>query len=185
MSFQNLELTPLMVSELYRDFLVDAGGSGEAAISSGQAAESAVGSGQLAVGSTPAVKFLGGNQKKITFIVSSPSDVFLPDADLNWLGKMLEACKLNLGDVAVVNIARTPVTVTDIKDALHPHTLIMLGTDPQAILLPMNFPPFNVHQFDGMKLLNTPSPSEMNQPTNEAKLLKSKLWVCLQKLFNL
>lgn len=219
MSLKDLELTPLLISELYKDHLVDAGRQGQPAgmptarlvqekTMPAKATAPEKASGQAATTGTPGTplfetpvqapvaepdsapaslpfKYLGTNKKRITFIVSSPSDVFLPDAHLDWLGKMLEACRLNLGDVAIVNIAKTPATLADIKEGLHPSAIILLGTDPQAILLPINFPPFNLQQYDGMTLLNTPPPSALNQPTNEARLLKSKLWVCLQKLFNL
>jgi hypothetical protein len=178
MSLQNLTLPPLVVTELYRDLLVN------------------VQSGEPARESAPApviepeapknrIKFLGGNKKNIAFIVSCASDVYLPDKHLDWLGKMLEACRLNLGDVAIANIANTPFSISDIREELAPVSLILLGTEPQAIQLPLNFPHFNLQSYDNMVLLQTPSPDQLNQPTNEAKLLKSKLWVCLQKLFNL
>lgn len=187
MSLQNLELTPSVIAELYRDFLVDAGGSAKPspAVLMRPAAPAKEPVVAPAPAVEPAVKFLGGNKKRIAFIVSCATDVFLPDAHLDWLGKMLEACKLNLGDVAIVNVARAPLTIADIKNALHPNTVILLGTDPQSIQLPMNFPVFNPQPYDGMTFLNTPAPDQLNQPTSDAKLLKSKLWVCLQKLFNL
>ena len=131
------------------------------------------------------IKFLGGNKKRIAFIVNCKTDVFLPDTHLDWLGKMLDACKLNLGDVAIANIANNPFTITDIKNELLSTSVILLGTEPFAIQLPLNFPHFNLQSYDGITFLYTPSPDQLNQSTNEAKLLKSKLWVSLQKLFKL
>ena len=132
-----------------------------------------------------AIKYLGGNKKRIAFIVNCKTDVYLPDTHLDWLGKMLDACKLNLGDVAIANIANNPFTITDIKNELLSNSVILLGTEPFAIQLPLNFPHFNLQSYDGITFLYTPSPDQLNQSTNEAKLLKSKLWVCLQKLFKL
>lgn len=132
-----------------------------------------------------AIKFLGGNKKRIAFIVNCKTDVYLPDNQLDWLGKMLDACKLNLGDVAIANIANSRFTIADIKNELQSTAVILLGTEPFAIQLPLNFPHFNLQSYDNMTFLYTPSPDQLNQPTNEAKLLKSKLWVCLQKLFKL
>jgi hypothetical protein len=132
-----------------------------------------------------AIKFLGGNKKRIAFIVNCKTDVYLPDNQLDWLGKMLDACKLNLGDVAIANIADNKFTIADIKNELQSTAVILLGTEPFAIQLPLNFPHFNLQSYDNMTFLYTPSPDQLNQPTNEAKLLKSKLWVCLQKLFKL
>ena len=131
------------------------------------------------------IKFLGGNKKRIAFIVNCKTDVYLPDNHLDWLGKMLDACKLNLGDVAIANIANNKFTIANIKEELQSTNVILLGTEPFAIQLPLNFPHFNLQSYDNMTFLYTPSPDQLNQSTNEAKLLKSKLWVCLQKLFKL
>lgn len=131
------------------------------------------------------IKFLGGNKKRIAFIVNCATDVYLPDAHLDWLKKMLEACHLNLGDVAIANIARNSFSINDIKQELFSTTVILLGTEPAAIQLPLNFPHFNLQQHDNIVFLATPSPDQLNRSTTEAKLLKSKLWVCLQKLFKL
>ena len=179
MSLQNLELSPFVVSELYRDLLVN--------LDTGEASAATPSAPVIEKQELPQtrIKLLGGNRKKIAFIVNCATDVFLPDTHLDWLGKMLEACRLNLGDVAIANIAKNAFTITDIKAELQSKTVIMLGTDPQAIQLPLNFPHFNPQSYDDITFLNTPSPDQLNQPTNDAKLLKSKLWVSLQKLFNL
>jgi hypothetical protein len=134
---------------------------------------------------TQKIKFLGGNNKKIAFIVNCPTDVFLPEKHLDWLGKMLTACQLNLGDVAIVNIANNQHTITDINQELQSQTIILLGAEPYSIQLPLNFPHFSLQPYANTMFLYTPSPDQLNQNTQEAKLLKSKLWVCLQKLFKL
>lgn len=136
-------------------------------------------------GANSRIKYLGGNDKRIAFIVHNPNDVHLPDADLEWLRKLLEACRLNLGDVAIANVAKNPFSITDIKAELFSNTVILLGAEPASIQLPLHFPHFNLQQHDGITFLATPAPAQLNQATNEAKLLKSKLWVSLQKLFKL
>jgi hypothetical protein len=199
MSLQDMELSPFLVNELYGDMLV--GNPGQSAVLAKtpiapKAAprplpdpEPAAVSGPLPAAAGPSAKepirFLGGNLKQIAFIVNSPAHVFLPEAELEWLGKMLEACQLNLGDVAIANLATAPFTVADIRSELRSQTVILLGTQPAMIQLPLNFPQFNPQTHDGMVFLCTPSPEELTQPTTEARVLKSKLWVCLQKLFKL
>ncbi|MGB8192950.1 MAG: hypothetical protein WCF67_13565 [Chitinophagaceae bacterium] len=199
MSLQNIQLPRLVITELYRDVLVDIDTSDPepndpkpapvpepAPIKEPEPAPKPV-SDPPPVPQAPQsrIKFLGGNKKHIAFIVNCSTDVYLPDAQLDWLGKMLEACRLNLGDVAIANIAKNRFTITDIKEELHSSTIILLGTEPLALQLPLNFPHFNLQAFDGIVFLSTPSPDELNKPTTEAKVLKSKLWVCLQKLFKL
>ena len=138
MSLQDLELSPFLISELYKDALVS--------VQSGEVIQEApievktkpvtgsdgyVPADTSSLGLPPAtskpkatpifqeepvkpipqkqptgkLKYLGGNAKNIAFLVNCPTDVFLPDKHLDWLGKMLTACQLNLGDVAIINIA--------------------------------------------------------------------------------
>src|SRR5688500_6616375 len=58
-----------------------------------------------------AYKILGNNKKQITVVVNCPNDVFVPEADLQFLTKMLGACKLNMADVAIVNHATAMVAI--------------------------------------------------------------------------
>lgn len=191
MSLQDMQLSPLVVTELYRDLLVSIGTDNSIATTpdlSPLTPEQTITQAQPALAEETLqtrIRFLGGNKKRIAFIVNCSSDVFLPDAHLDWLGKMLEACHLNLGDVAIANIAKNQFTIADIKQELVSNTIVLLGTEPAAIQLPLNFPHFNLQSHDGITFLSTPPPDQLNQQTAGARLLKSKLWVCLQKLFNL
>ena len=223
MSLQDVQLTPLIINELYRDLLVDiedtnaplpkwtpgppSSGDIENVIASPVATsvseiepilpkpkekkrvpdtEPAFSqTDSISSASNAKIKYLGGNKKRIAFIVNSTTDVYLPDAQLDWLQKMLEACRLNLGDVAIANIAKNNFSISDIKQELFSNTVILLGAEPSSIQLPINFPHFNLQQHDGITFLATPPPAQLNQATAEAKLLKSKLWVSLQKLFKL
>lgn len=137
------------------------------------------------LGANPSYKFLGNNGKKVTLLVASPGVAYLPDDQLAFLAKMLEACKMNMGDVALVNHATTPVTIANIKNQLLPAILVSFGVPPAAIGLPTNFPLFEIHAYEGCNYLQTPSLEELVRPTEEGKLLKSKLWICLKTLFNI
>jgi hypothetical protein len=182
MSLQDIQLSPLAVTELYRDMLVNIDTIPRNVDTPSRAVEAVP---KTETANTSRIKFLGGNKKRIAFIVNCKTDVFLPDAQLDWLGKLLEACRLNLGDVAIANIAKNHFTIADIKQELFSNTVVLLGTEPAAIQLPLNFPHFNLQPHDGITFLATPPPDQLNKQTPEAKLLKSKLWVSLQKLFKL
>src|ERR1700730_13742523 len=96
---------------------------------------------------------------------------------------MLQACKLTLGDVAIVNIHPEKYPIANIRKQLPAKKLILLGPSPSQLQLPLNFPQFKLQEYDGCVFLYAPSPVVLNQETKEGKLLKSKLWVSLQKLF--
>jgi hypothetical protein len=132
----------------------------------------------------PPYKFLGNNQRKVTILVNAPGSAFLPDNQLNFLTKILEACRMNIGDVAIVNHATTPVVVNTLREQLQPSAILLFGIEPTAIRLPINFPVFKLQPYDQCTYLSAPSLDGMVVNSEESKLLKSKLWVCLKTLFN-
>ena len=129
-------------------------------------------------------KFLGKNNRHLTIIVDSPGTPFLPDDQLNFLTKILEACRMNIGDVAIVNHNTAPVAITTLRQQLQPQSVILFGVDPVAIRLPINFPEFKLQPYDQCTYLSAPPLRELVGNTADAKLLKSKLWVCLKTLFD-
>jgi hypothetical protein len=129
-------------------------------------------------------KFLGKNNRKITIVVQSPGVPFLPDNQLSFLTKILEACRMNIGDVAIVNAATTPVNITTLRQQLEPSAVLLFGLEPTAIKLPINFPVFKNQPYDNCSYLAAPPLTQLVQQSEESKLLKSKLWVCLKSLFN-
>jgi hypothetical protein len=128
-------------------------------------------------------KTLGNNKQQITVVVNCPNDVYVPEADLAFLTKMLGACKLNMADVAIVNYATASIAIDRLKTQLQPKSLLLLGVEPGDIQLPISFPPFKEQPYAGTTYLFTPALSQLNQETEEAKLLKRQLWDCLKRMF--
>ena len=128
-------------------------------------------------------KYLGKNRQRIVLIVHFPEDVFLPEDQLSFIIKMLGACHLNLADVAIINSATAAVGIGQLKQQLEPATIILFGVESVSIGLPISFPHFKDQEYAGCNYLFTPPPSELNQETDQGKLLKSKLWLCLKKMF--
>ncbi len=130
------------------------------------------------------LRWLGENNSAVTLVVNYTNETFMPDAQLQFLTKILEACKLNLGDVALVNAAKSGVSSAAIKEQLRPAKLILFGVDADQIGLPIRFPEFKLQAYDGTTYLQLPAADKMNGTDAESKLLKSKSWVCLKSLFN-
>lgn len=191
MSLNDIELPGSLIQELYKDSLVISPASAPVQPSAStppaapQLAAAAQQSHSVAAASAPAYKFLGNNQKKITILVDSPEMTFLPDDQLGFLTKMLEACKMNMGDVAIVNQAISRADMTGLKYQLSPAYLLLLGPGPEDIRLPIHFPLFKIQAFDQCNFLWTPPLAQFLQPGEEGKLLKTKLWVCLRTLFEI
>jgi hypothetical protein len=132
------------------------------------------------------IKFLGNNQKKITIVVRHPGDVFLPEKHLEFLIKILGACKLNIGDVAIVNEgfkSFKSIDINTIIKQLQPKQVIIFGIEPTELKLPLSFPQFKLQEYALCTYLYVPSLDNLNTETEEGKLLKTKLWVCLKSMF--
>ncbi len=66
---------------------------------------------------------------------------------------MLDACKLNMADVAIVNYATAAVTAERVKAQLQPKYLLLFGVEPDEIHLPINFPSFKEQPYAGTTYL--------------------------------
>jgi hypothetical protein len=128
-------------------------------------------------------KFLGNNRQQVAVIVRFAGEAFLPENHLQMLTKMLGACKLNLGDVAIVNDASQKVEINALKDQLSPKRVLLFGVSPEETGLPLSFPAFKSQDYAGSTYLYTPSLDVLNQETEEGKTLKRKLWESLKVIF--
>lgn len=132
-----------------------------------------------------AYRFLGSNSRHILIIVDEPEQAFLSDPHLQLLTKMLEACKLHLGDVAIVNNAVKAARIEALRSQLNSQIILLFGVSPADAGMPIAFPPFRLQDYAGARFLYAPGLDEIDQPTEEARLLKSKLWLCLKQIFNI
>jgi hypothetical protein len=128
-------------------------------------------------------KILGNHRRKVTILVNAPGSPFLPDNQLNFLTKILEACRLNMGDVAIINHASAPVNITALRAQLQPSVILLFGLEPTTIRLPINFPVFKLQPYDQCTYLSAPALDLLVQSSEDSRPLKSKLWVCLKSLF--
>ncbi|MDP3394922.1 hypothetical protein [Sediminibacterium sp.] len=129
--------------------------------------------------------YLGNNGKNIVILVQEPEAAFLNEESLDFLTKILGACKLNMGDVAVINIARYLANFTEIKQELNPTSCLLFNVNAAMVKLPFTVPNYQVQQYGGCKFLMAPSLLQYYGDSGDAKLEKTKLWVSLKSLFNL
>lgn len=128
------------------------------------------------------LKSLGGNQKNIMIVVKDDKVTYLTDEDLEFLTNILKACKLSLDDVAIVNTNNNPGEgYKEYMKYLNSKIVLLFGVDPVSFDLPVNFPEFQVQSLSSTKFLYSPTLNECRTD----KLLKSKLWVSLQRIFGL
>ena len=148
----------------------------------GKSAPPAAAETPVRMASATTTSFLGNNGKNISIIVQYPGIPHLPDNTLEFLTRMLQACKLGLGDVAIQNLGdQTTIVGNDITDQLSSKIVLLFGITPADFGLAINFPEFQVQALAGITYLYAP-PLEICQ---SEKLIKSKLWVCLQRIFGI
>lgn len=162
-----------MVADLYRSTLVETGEDMANSLSPEKTGEPVSASGW---------KWLGDNKKNILVIVQYPDAIHLPDTSLDFLTTMLAACKIGLADVAILNLNNHPeASYKELTSFFKSKIVFLFDAEPAAFGLPMSFPHYQLQAFANATFLYSPSLTELEND----KLQKSKLWVCLKRLFNL
>ena len=127
-----------------------------------------------------APKWLGNNKKNVLILVKHEDAIHLPDTDLALLTTILTACKLSLGDVAILNLYS--LNSFDYKKAqqlFKPFQVLLFGIEPSSIGLPLSFPHFQIQNFQQTSYLFSPTLSI----TGNDRALKTSLWQSLKLLF--
>ena len=127
--------------------------------------------------------YLGGNGRNIAVLVNDSYNRFPDEESLQLLVNMLSALQFTLQDVAVININVTPFSYKEITEQFRSRVCLLFNVSTQQIQLPFRMPDYKVQAFDNCKYLCSASLDKMKGNGKEAKLEKTKLWMCLKTLF--
>lgn len=177
MELNQIRLPASVIADLYKNSLVqDESAEARSAVAATVAPEAA---------NEPEkpIQFLGKNQQHICILVSYPKDVYLPEEQLNFLTNILQACRLNMGDVAIVNHYRYTVSFGKLQEELQCRHLLIFGIQPSTIAIEIGSPEFIPQVINDCPVVFCPPLDHFNNNA-DGKLLKSKLWICLKQLFN-
>lgn len=133
----------------------------------------------------PAKKwFLGDNKKNIIILVKDTTAFFINDEWLGTLSKLLAACKLNLGDVAIINYLHNNISFASIKEELKPQRVFMFDVTTNELQMPFSIPHYQVQQYGGCTFMCAPG-STLSSITNTASVVaeKRKLWEKMKIIF--
>src|SRR5690242_1891444 len=100
MGLNDIELSPAILAAMYKSLLVE---SEPDELKQFEPPKNPAPPAPSVEQSAPTWKQLGNNQKQILIVVRYEDSPILPDTALNLLTNMLNACKLSLDDVAIVN----------------------------------------------------------------------------------
>jgi hypothetical protein len=175
MGLNNIQLPSFTIVQLYEHILIDANDKKE---------EPVVKTDPVILPVTDSTndewKYLGENKKNILIAVDYKDAVHLPDDELSFLTQMLAACKLGLGDVAILNRNNYQAgNYNEMKTYFKSRIILLFGIEPVSFGLAVNFPHFQIQSLDKATFLYAPSLEEIKKD----ELLKSKLWVCLRRIF--
>lgn len=127
--------------------------------------------------------YLGNNKKNISIIIEDATAVFINDEWLGTLGKLLAACKLNIGDVAIINNLNSGILFPELKEQLQPKYIFMFDVSMQDLKLPFTIPNYQVQQYAGTTFMTAPAATLSDANTEAVKTEKRKLWEKLKLIF--
>ncbi|MEO8412837.1 MAG: hypothetical protein ABI472_04230 [Ginsengibacter sp.] len=128
------------------------------------------------------IEFLGGNEKKITFLANDSQNKFLSDLQLNFLHDLLSACELTMADIAFVNfLQENTITYRELITQLHSKKILVFGVTGSEIDLPFAIPFFQIQHFQEQQYMMAPALEDIQKKTE----LKKQLWKSLQKIFDI
>jgi hypothetical protein len=128
--------------------------------------------------------FLGDNKKNIAILIRDNNAVHINDEWLATLTKLLAACKLNIADIAIVNV-KEGMDFLLIKEQLDPHYVLMFDVAANDIVLPFSIPHYQIQKYAGATFMIAPAITLSADKTTESiKTEKRNLWDKLKIIFN-
>lgn len=125
------------------------------------------------------IKFKGKNKKNIVWLIEIDDHLFLNDADFQFLTKVIEACRLNLDDIALINMNDAANQFKLIINQLNPVLLLASGISANKISFKTQL--YTIEQTNGFTLFITNSIEDMRKDA----VKKSKLWVGLKQILSI
>jgi hypothetical protein len=127
-------------------------------------------------------KHLGNNAKNILIVVDYTETAYLPDDHLNFLTKIISACKISLADVAIINLqAYKGKTYEEIMEYFKSKIVLLFAVTPKEFGMPVQFPYFQVQSFNRTTFLSNPPLHDIYNDESE----KRKLWDCMKTIFTI
>ncbi|MFN8245904.1 MAG: hypothetical protein U0T56_05960 [Ferruginibacter sp.] len=166
MSFENFQLSPILMQELYKNTLVD--------LDNEQIIQQSL--------NTATISSLGKNERQILVLTREEGTAHIHDENLGFLLGILKACQLGMQDIALVNLAgKEPLDYKILTQHFSPVQIIGFGIMPTDIGLPIHFPHYQLQSFNNQQYLMSPSFAVLAGNQEE----KRSLWNALRKMFSL
>lgn len=131
------------------------------------------------------IKFLGEHQKKILVLVQDKHAVHLNERDFDLLTSILNACKLTIADIALINLANKNYSLHQILSQAPSDFVLIFDIDPSQLKIKLPTKLYTPILLGATQLLFCNNLSNMQGIDQHAKIEKSKLWTALKLIFKL
>jgi hypothetical protein len=166
MSLDNFQISVALTTELYKNSLV--------ALDTPQIKSNSL--------EPQSLNFLGKNQKQILIVVNDTEAIHLNDADTALLTGILNACKLNFNDVALINLAKhNEIDLSILQDNFNPKVMIAFGINLKSIAIDLQYDNYVISKLKTITFLNAASLTQIGKNVEE----KKQLWNCLKSIFSI
>ncbi len=127
--------------------------------------------------------YLGENKRNILFLVNDKDGIFINHESLTTLTKILEALKMSIKDVAIVNFFHHKKPFQILKEKLQPKFIFLFDVTLLQLQLPFTIPDYQVQQYDNCIFMSAPAATLSAKNDDVTKKEKRKLWDNLKKIF--
>lgn len=131
------------------------------------------------------LKHLGDHHKKILVIVNDPNSVYLNETDFILLTSILNACKLTIADIALVNIGNQETSLHQILETLPSILIMCFDIDSAHLKIKLPNTLYKVNELGEARIFFSKALASMQGTGAEAKQEKGTLWILLKQLFGL
>jgi hypothetical protein len=134
---------------------------------------------------TVPIKFLGEHQKKILVLVQDPNAVHLNERAFDLLTSILNACKLTIADIALINLANKNFSLHQILSQVPSEFVLIFDINPTQLKIKLPTKLYTPILLGTTHLLFSNNLSTMQGIDTDSKIEKTKLWTALKLIFKL
>jgi hypothetical protein len=131
------------------------------------------------------IKFLGEHQKKILVLVQDMDAVHLNERAFDLLTSILNACKLTIADIALINLANKNFSLHQILTQVPSDFVLIFDINPMQLKIKLPTKLYTPILLGTTQLLFSNNLSQMQGIDQASKIEKTKLWSALKLIFKL
>ncbi len=131
------------------------------------------------------IKFLGEHQKKILVLVQDMNAVHLNERDFDLLTSILNACKLTIADIALINLANKNFSLHQILTQVPSDFVLVFDINPTQLKIKLPTKLYTPILLGTTQLLFSNDLAQMQGIDQASKIEKTKLWGALKIIFKL